>query len=324
MFFQVKISPSPCSLKTQQFSFSIKVTLRYPLIPIFPRETNILLATPVFSLLLFYSYNPYNVLIMFLILITRKLLKRFGIPVSHLAKNLLNRYEARGIFATDRLSLKQRAFPALNQGRFQNSTFEQMIEYLFSHRREANNFASSYDFFSEYLTPEGFQLFSHIVAWLPDYNNQPQPRNYLARMVNNANFKRNFSRPDSGLSAITRALKTSATNLGARIYKKEEIKVIEENREKQFKLNTTKYKVRANKLVIAIPPQPMKQVKGSVAEKIQKDSIFQSVGLMLSFKGFAVFEEAWWQDDSTGSRYLADEQVMVSTSDCLGSIFPYK
>ena len=261
---------------------------------------------------------------MFLILIIRKLLKRFGIPVSHLAKNLQNRYESRGIFATDRLSLKQRAFPALNQGRFQNSTFEQMIEYLFSHRREANNFVSSYDFFSEYLTPEGFQLFSHIAGWLPDYNNQPQPRSFLARMVNTANFKYNFWRPDSGLSEITRALKTSATNLGARIYKKEEIKVIEENREEQFKLNTTKYSVKANKLVVAIPPQPMKQLKGSVAEKIQKDSIFQSIGLTLSFKGFAVFEEAWWQDNSTESRYLADEQVMMSNSDCLGSIFPYK
>lgn len=286
------------------------------MIPIFPRETSI--TTPVF-----FPY-PILVLIVFLILIIRKLLKRFGIPVSHLAKNLQNRFESRGIFATDRLSLKQRAFPALNQGRFQNSTFEQMIEYLFSHRREANNFVSSYDFFSEYLTPEGFQLFSHIAGWLPDYNNQPQPRSFLARMVNTANFKYNFWRPDSGLSEITRALKTSATNLGARIYKKEEIKVIEENREEQFKLNTTKYRVKANKLVVAIPPQPMKQLKGSVAEKIQKDSIFQSVGLTLSFKGFAVFEEAWWQDNSTESRYLADEQVMMSNSDCLGSIFPYK
>ena len=324
MFFQVNISPSPCSLKTRQFSFSIKVILRYPLIPIFPRETNITIDTSFFPLSYFGSYNPYNILIMFLILITRKLLKRFGIPVSHLAKNLKNRFEARGIFATDSLSLKQRAFPALNQGRFQNSTFAQMVEYLFSHRREANNFVSSYDFFSEYLTPEGFQLFAHIAGWLPDYNNQPQPRHFLARMVKRENFKKNFSRPDSGLSAITRALKTSATNLGARIYKKEEIKVIEENREEQFKLNTTKYRVKANKLVVAIPPQPMKQLIGSVAEKIQKDSIFQSVGLVLSFKGFAVFEEAWWQDNSTGSRYLADEQAMMSNGDCLGSIFPYK
>ena len=198
-----------------------------------------------------------------------------------------------------------------------------MMGYLFGKREKANDFASFYDFITEYLTPEGFQLFAHVNGWLPDYYNPPDARSIVELILMYARFK-NFARPDSGLSAITRALEQSATELGAKLYKNEKIKFMEEYHEDQFKLITTNYAVSAKKLVLAVPPQPMNEIKGSVAEKIKNDSIFQSVGMYEAFKGFAVFEEAWWQYNSTGSRYLADEQRMVSTSDCLGSIFPYK
>lgn len=181
-----------------------------------------------------------------------------------------------------------------------------MMRYLFSHQKEAGKFASCDDFFSEYLTPEGLQLFRCLAGWFPDYRNQHHPSSLLERITIFRNFKNNFTRPDSGLSTISRALQKSAAKLRAKLFKNEQVKVVEENREEQFKMITENYAVSAKKLVITIPPQPMKQIKGSVAEKIQNDSIFQSVGISLSFKGIAVFEEAWWQFNSTGSRYLAD------------------
>ncbi|KAJ7385308.1 hypothetical protein OS493_016382 [Desmophyllum pertusum] len=58
----------------------------------------------------------------------------------------------------------------------------------------------------------------------------------------------------------------------------------------------------------------MKQIKSSVAERVQNDSNFDSIGFKAAFKGFAVFEEAC----------LADDQEILSSSDCLGFIFPYK
>ena len=133
-----------------------------------------------------------------------------------------------------------------------------------------------------------------------------------------------MARPEGGLSTITKVLKKSATNLGVKLYKNEEIKVIEEIKGNKFKLTTTNYTVTANKLVVAVPPKPMKVIKGTVAEKIQNDSTFQTIEFVVAFKGFAVYEEAWWQYNSTGSRYLADEQKLLSTSDCLGFTFPYK
>ena len=139
-----------------------------------------------------------------------------------------------------------------------------------------------------------------------------------------AHFKHKYSRPDKGLSSITQQLKFSVTKLGARLYQNEEIKFMEETVDSRFKLITKNYTVTANKLVVAVPPAPLKRIKGSVAEKIQNDSIFKTIEYAVAFKGFAVFENAWWQLNSTGSRYLADEQEILSTSDCLGHTFPYK
>ena len=251
-------------------------------------------------------------------------MKRFNISIKYFPKDNHDRLEARGFFATDRITLKRKAFPALNHGRFQNTTYQEMISYLASNLREATNFTTLGDFISEYLTTEGFHYFNHLNAFIPNYERQPNPETLVDLVLTGANFKKNYSRPVKGLSEITRALQTSAVKLGAKLYNNEEVRIIEESPEKQFKLVTARYTVTANKLILAVPVSAMKQIKGSVAEKVRNDSIFDSVGIMVAFKGFAVFEEAWWQHNTTGSRYLADEQEMLSSSDCLGFTVPYK
>ena len=201
-----------------------------------------------------------------------------------------------------------------------------MMGYLFSQQKEAYKFASFDDFISEYLTPEGYQLFSQLTAFIPDYTRQASAGALFEfeAAYAMANGTGNYLRPDKGLSEITRAIKMSALKHGAKLYEDQEILVINEDQEKQFKLKTATYSVTANKLVLAIPVDPVKKIKGSVVEKIKNDSTFDSIEVQLAFKGVAVFEEAWWQLNSTGSRYLADEQEMLSNSDCLGFTFPYK
>ena len=165
-----------------------------------------------------------NVVLFFLF---RELLKRFNISVSYLTNDHHDRLEARGIFATNRLTLKKKAFPSLNHGRFENATYEQMMGYFFSKQNEADKFASLSDFMSEYLTPEGFQLFNQLSAFLPNYDRQISARSVIVYSTVRAQIKENYTRPESGLSTITKALKTSATDLEAKLYKNEEVKVIE-------------------------------------------------------------------------------------------------
>lgn len=92
---------------------------------------------------------------------------------------------------------------------------------------------------------------------------------------------------------MTRALEMSVVKLGAKLYKEEGVSVIEENHENQFTLMTANYTVTADKLVLAVPVKAFKLIKGYVAERIQNNSMFDSIEIMAAFKGFAVFQGAW-------------------------------
>lgn len=199
-----------------------------------------------------------------------------------------------------------------------------MTGYLLSHQKEATKYASASEFLSDYLTPEGRQLFNHVIGFQTDYTHQENAETLFEIEKTLANFTRKFVRPEEGLSVITQVLKMSAIKHGAKLYENQEVSIIDEKQDKKFKLITTKYAVTANKLVLAVPVCPMKRIQGSVAEKVKNDSAFDTIGFWTAFKGFAVFKDAWWQHNSTGSRYLADEQEMLSNSDCLGFTFPYK
>lgn len=128
----------------------------------------------------------------------REIIKRFNISVSYLPKNNRDRLEARGFFATDIQTLKQNAFPLLNYGGFQNASYEQMLGFLASQLKKAANFTSLADFVSEFLTPEGFQLFNHLNAFIPNYSRQPNPETLSDLLITAASFKHNYSRPDKG------------------------------------------------------------------------------------------------------------------------------
>ncbi|KAL9968631.1 hypothetical protein ACROYT_G020746 [Oculina patagonica] len=59
----------------------------------------------------------------------------------------------------------------------------------------------------------------------------------------------------------------------------------------------------------------------TLSQGILKNATYKD---MVAFKGFAVYENALWENNSTGSRQLGDEQEFLSNSDCLGFTFPYK
>ena len=202
-----------------------------------------------------------------------------------------------------------------------------MQHHLARQRKETRKFESLPDFLSEYLTPEGLELLNHWTGKPPDYARQRNANTLFevkeAYAMTNSTIP-NHIRLVNGLSTITQALKVSAAQHGAKLYDNEEVKSIDKYQGKQFKLITTKYTVIANKLVLAIPVSPMKRLQGSVIERIKRDATFDSIGFGVAFKGFAVFKDAWWQRNSTGRRYLADEQEMLSNSDCLGRTFPFK
>lgn len=257
----------------------------------------------------------------------REIINRFDIPYQSIltrGKQIRDRMEARGVFATTTSELQHKAFPTLSQGRFQNATYKDMISYLITKQSEAIKFPSLSAFYAHYWTPEGQEFFNSLTGFIQDFSRMPNAETFSERLQSTGDFKRVFSRPEKRISALIDALKNSAIKHGAKTYKNEEVKVIDEVQRNKYALKTTNFQVTAKKLVLAVPAQAMEKITGSLADKIKENCIFNSVGFEVAFKGFALYEKAWWESRSAGSRRLRDEQEFLSNSDCLGCTFPYR
>ena len=232
--------------------------------------------------------------------------------------------EARGVFATTTSELQQKAFPTLSQGILKDATFKEMLKYVLSKQSDAVKFPSLAAFFTHCWTPEGLEYFDSLTGFVRDYTHMPNAESFFEIRQTLAYMKLEFSRPNKGISALTHALKNSAIKHGVKIYKNEEVKVIDEVETNSYVLKTTNFQVTANKVVLAVPVQALEKIQGSLPDKIKSNHIFKSVGFEVAFKGFAVYDNAWWENNSTGSRQLRDEQEFLSNSDCLGFTFPYR
>ena len=257
----------------------------------------------------------------------REIINRFNIPYQSInmrGYHIRDRMEARGVFATTTSELQQKAFPTLSQGRSNNASYKDMIKSLLDKQSQAVKFPSKAAFFTHCWTPEGLEYFDSLTGFVQDYSRMSNAESFFETREALAYFDREFSRPNKGISALIQALKNSAIKHGLKIYKNEEVKVIDEVKKNSYILKTRKFQVTANKVVLAVPAHALEKIQGSLTEKIKNNHTFKSVGFAVAFKGFALYEKAWWESNSTGSRKLRDEQEFLSNSDCLGLTFPYR
>lgn len=82
--------------------------------------------------------------------------------------------------------------------------------------------------------------------------------------------------------------------------------------------------VTATKLVMAVPPAPLKEIDGHLAKTIQRQEAFQSIKAFPAFKAAAVYPRAWREDTPDESKRLHPMERFLSNSDCLGWTLPQR
>lgn len=235
--------------------------------------------------------------------------------------------ESRGIFSNNTETIKQKAFPTLNKGRFKNMTSNEMTSYAFRDDLVSTAwlFPSVDSYMSYYLSPEAAEFLSELFGYKGDYTAFINPAAYIEFL------KKLFSelsdvnhRPLNGMSEIVEAIVTSARNYGAKLYAGRPVVSIEKKEEK-FIVRTENVTVSAQKVVIATHPAAFRRIGGQISEEIQRDPIFQSIKTQTAFKGAAVYREAWWKDtgNETSNFSLKPRQKFISNSNCLGTTLPY-
>ena len=132
-------------------------------------------------------------------------------------------------------------------------------------------------------------------------------------------------RPLKGMSAFVKALAKSARSLGAKIYAGADYKILSIDKQMdKFFVKTPKHEVKVSKLVIAAPPGSFESIRGSVADRIQREQAFQSIMPRPAFKGAAVYPRAWWEEIANPKDKLYPMERFLSNSDCLGWTLPHR
>ena len=200
-----------------------------------------------------------------------------------------------------------------------------MLDYLVKpeHMSQISNFATFETFQHHFLTPEGSRYYFDVFGYDGDLKGSPEGVVEYYKQLNLLSGKE--FRPKRGMSAFVDALAKSARNLGAKIFAGKDYRTVSiDKRAGLFVIKTTKYEVKAAKLVIAAPPGSFSKVRGNIAERIQHDPVYQSIMKRPAFKGAAVYSKAWWEDYTNEMNRLYPMERFESNSDCLGSTVPHR
>lgn len=260
-------------------------------------------------------------------MLRRRILARLDIPYEDWNFHETPRIESRGNTSRSDKEIKRQSFPALLQTIFKDMSFAEMYEYLFQEERksQAFNFTTFETFQQYYLTPEGSKFYFDIFGYEGDARGGAEGMVEFYSVLD-SEFMEEEIRPTEGMTALVRALTTSAVKLGTKIYagNRYEISSISE-RSNGFQLLTAKKKkIMATKLVIAVPPGPFKKIGGPLATKIQREEVFQSIKAFPAFKAAAVYPRAWWEDITDDVERLHPMEKFLSNSDCLGWTLPHR
>ena len=252
----------------------------------------------------------------------RNLFRRLKISTVSWNDHYPSLQESRGVFSDNSTTIKNKAFPTLNTGKFKNMTRNDMASFAFSddHVSTAQLFATVDSYMSYYLTPEGAEFLSEGYGFKGDYTESINPVEYIEYLKLPVSSK--YERPLQGMSEVIDALVASVRDYEGTLYKDNEVVSIEKIKTK-FTLTTKKLTVSAEKIVIATHPVAFMKIKGGVAEEIQREPVFQSIIIMPAFKGAAVYKEAWWSNKTITNLTLEPRQRFISNSNCLGVTMPY-
>ena len=204
-------------------------------------------------------------------------------------------------------------------------TCSQMLDYLLKpqHMNEIQNFATFETFQHHFLTPEGSRFYFDVFGYDGDLKGSPEGVVEYYNQLNLLSGKE--ERPLKGMSAFVEAVAKSARSLGVKIFAGKDYKIISIDKQARlFVVKTPKHEVKASKLVIAAPPGSFSKVGGSVAERIQRQSVYQSIMKRPAFKAAAVYRKAWWEDFTSEKHRLHPMERFMSNSDCLGSTVPHR
>lgn len=235
--------------------------------------------------------------------------------------------EARGVYASNSQSLKERAFPSLMSGPFARMASSDMKQYAWMNmsKEKALENPSSQDYVCQRLGSEGCAFLNALSGKETDYNLQKSALFTYERSSAIKYFSTEWLKPLYGLSEVINALETSAKHIGLKMYPREEVHAL--NRKgSMFEIHTDHFLASAKKLIIAAPVAPLNEITGDVALTIKNNSLFEPMIGRACFKAVAIYKYPWWENATFPGHNITLKpwEMYLSGATCLAWMMPYR
>jgi hypothetical protein len=205
-----------------------------------------------------------------------------------------------------------------------NVSYEDWFYDRLRHGPERQNIDLYPDFHSyvnAVVGPVGFDYLHDMNRFRADFEYPLNPRAYMDYLDAEWDVCCTPSYPVGGMSAFIRGMEARARADGVRIFKAEPVHAIHK-RSEGYELKTLQYKVNAQKLVIAVPPQAFRYIKGDVTARIARQKAFQDIVGVKVATITQWWPYAWWKDIRNPA--LADASARVwrawTTDSCINYI----
>lgn len=195
-------------------------------------------------------------------------------------------HESREVTSDNSKDIKK-AYPMLKANpKFGNMSSGEMWDYLLTpeNLEKSKKFSTVFTYMSNTLTSEGAYYLADLSGYKGDITEFISPTHYIEFVKLGYSLSDTYVRPHGGMSAIIDKLHEEVQNYGGRIFLNDRVMFISKRRSKYY-LRTANHKVVAKKLVVATPPKPFYNIKGTVASKIKESAQFQSIQPIPAFKG---------------------------------------
>lgn len=225
--------------------------------------------------------------------------------------DLINARGVYGLKSDDMLS----AYPKLKAGQTEESIYN--LLRTSPERARAHEYPDYRAYIRAVAGEQAYHFLLDMSRFRADFEYPIDARGYLDYLDEEWDACCKPSYPVGGMSEFIRRMAAKAEESGVRIFTGEAIQEIAGKGKTFYALRTSKHRVFAKRLVVAIDPEGLKHVQGSIAAKIKQAPQFDDILPIRVATITQWWPRAWWQESHARG---ANVKRAWSTDECLNHI----
>ena len=187
-------------------------------------------------------------------------------------------------------------YSGLQIERKQHDYEDQLVKTLFNspERKNIINYPSLRSYMESVIGHAGFEFLRDMTRFKSDYLYPLSAQGYIDWAEEEYTYAYDARYPVGGMSQFVKELASKAKKLGAQIFKPEKVHSISRDNNNGYLVAFSKGEIKADRIILAIPANALKQIHGDVIDSIKSQSPFKDIVGVRIMTITQWFKTPWW------------------------------